>query len=178
MWLCNNNSEFATLHCEKTGPRKIRQIVIISRGLILDKYLSVPDSLSAGSASDDNSDINTWSNQLCISLVIKIWDVITTVKTYLHFILFLDWKWMSLEILTVQTDFDTVCNLSPCTLLMSSCRETPVHQQPASWLVFKNVKWSVVHDVYVTLQPLNKRRYMVNHYLLIRSSLIYRFTLD
>ena len=121
--------------------------------------------------------MNTWFNQLCISLVIKIWDVITTAKTYLHFILFLDWKWMSLDILTVQTDFDIVCNRSPCTLLMSCCRETPVHQQPASWLVFKNVKWPVVYNVFATLQPLNKRRHKVNHDLLIRLSLIYRYVL-
>ena len=134
-------------------------------------------SLSAGSGSGDNSDMNTWFNQLCISLVIKIWDVIT-VKTHLHFILFLDWKWVCLEILMVQTDFDTVCNRSPCTLLISSCWETPVHQQTASWLIFKNVKWPVVHDVFATIQPLNKRRHMVNHDLLIRLSLIYRYILD
>ena len=103
---------------------------------------------------------------------------ITTIKTYLHFKLFFDWKWMSLEILTVQTDFDTVCNRSPCTLFVSSCRETPVHQQAASWLLFKNVKWPVVHDVFATFQPLNKRRHMVNHDLLIRLSLIYRYILD
>ena len=97
VWLCNNNSELAILHCEKTETGKIRQIFIISRGPILVKCPSVSDSLSAGSASGDNSDMNTRFNQLCISLVIKVWDVITTVKTYLHFMLFFG-KWMSLEI--------------------------------------------------------------------------------
>ena len=112
-------------------------IFIISRGPILVKCPSLSNSLSAGSASSDNSDMNTRFNQLCISLVIKVWNVITTVKTYLHFILFFG-KWMSLEILTVQKDFDTVCNRSPCTLLMSSCRETPVSSSATStnpWLL-------------------------------------------
>ena len=37
----------------------------------------------SGSNSDgDNSDMNSWLNQLCISLMIKISDVITTVKTF------------------------------------------------------------------------------------------------
>ena len=133
VWLCNNNSELATLHSQKTGPGKIRQIFIISRGPILVKCPSVSDSLPAGSASGDNSEMNSRFNQLCISLVIKVWDVITTVKTYLHFILFFG-KWMSLEILMVPTDFDTVCNRSPCTLLMSSCRETPVSSSASSKL--------------------------------------------
>ena len=133
VWLCNNNSELATLHCEKSGPGEIRHIFIISRGPIQVKCPSLSDSLSAGSASGDNSDMNTRFNQLCISLVIKVWDVITTGETYLHFILFFG-KWMSLEILTVQTDFVTVCNRSPCTLLMSSCRETPVSSSATSKL--------------------------------------------
>ena len=98
VWLCNHNSELATLHCENTGPGKIWQIFIISRGPILVKCPPVSDSLSAGSTSGDNSDMNTWFNQMCISLVTKRWYIITTVKTYLHFILDMDWKWMSLEI--------------------------------------------------------------------------------
>ena len=92
--LCNHDSELASLHYENTGPWKIGQIFIISHGPILVKCPSVSDSLSAGPLSGDNSDMNTLFNQLGISLVIKIWDVITTVKTYLHFIFF-DWKWMS-----------------------------------------------------------------------------------
>ena len=94
VWLCNKNSELATLHCEKTGPGKIIQIFIISRGPILVKCPSVSDSLSAGSASGDNSDMNTRFNQWCISLGIKVWNVITTVKTYLLFMLFFG-KWMT-----------------------------------------------------------------------------------
>ena len=58
------------MHCEKTGPGKIRQIFIISRGHILVQCPSVSDSLSTGLASGDNSDINARFNQLCISLVI------------------------------------------------------------------------------------------------------------
>ena len=167
LWLCNNNSELATLHCEKTGSGTIRQIFIISRGPILVKCPSVFDSLSAGSAaSGDNSNMNTRFNQLSISLLIKVWDVLTTVKTYLHFILFFG-KWMSLEILRYKRILTPYATGHParcwCPLVE---RHQLVHQQPASWLLFKNVKWPVVHYVFATLQLLNKRR-QVNHDLLI-----------
>ena len=158
MWLCNNNSELATLQCEKTGSGKIRQIFIISRGPILVKCPSV--------------------NQLCISLLIQVWDVIKTVKTYLRFILFFG-KWMSLEILRYKRILTPYATGHParcwCPLVE---RHQLVYRQPASWLLFKNVKWPVVHDVFSTLQPLNKRRQMVNHDLLIRLSIIYRYILD
>ena len=106
---------------------------------------------------------------------------ITTIKTYLHFKLFFDWKWMSLEILTCTNGF-WHC-VQPVTLhavcvLLSRDTSSISKQQAASWLLFKNVKWPVVHDVFATFQPLNKRRHMVNHDLLIRLSLIYRYILD
>ena len=176
-WTLNLSPGRATLHCETTGSGKIRQIFIISRGSILVKCPSVSDSLLAVSASGDNSDMNTRFNQLCISLLIKVWDVLTTVKTYLRFILFFG-KWMSLEILRYKRILTPYATGHPahcwCPLVE---RHQLVHQKPASWLLFKNVKWPVVHYVFATLQPLNKRRQMINHGLLIRLSIIYSYIL-
>ena len=57
-------------------------------------------------------------------------------------------KMNELWILTIQTDFHTVCNRSPCTLLMSCYWEAPVHQQPASWF-FKMLN----DQLYTTFLP-------------------------
>ena len=69
MLLCKLDSRLTRLHWENTGPWKIGQIFIISCGPILVKCPSVSDSLSAGSASGDNSDMITRPSDLTKSVI-------------------------------------------------------------------------------------------------------------
>ena len=63
-------------------------------------YQPVSDSLLAGLASGDNSDMI--QSVVCFIGYLNM-RCNNDSHTYVHCILFLDWKWMSYEILTIQT---------------------------------------------------------------------------
>ena len=170
MWLCNNNSELATLPWEKTGLGKIYKDI---HSVVVSSWLNVHQFPIHDQPVRRAVIIATWIHD-SISCVFH-----NDNQNISPFQIVFRLKMNELRNFNLYKRILTLCATGhPARCLCPLVERHQFHQQAASWLLFKNVKWPVVHDVFATFQPLNKRRHMVNHDLLIRLSLIYRYILD